>query len=223
MVLTCSEKGYGSIDFKKLGANIAELRNNFDISQEKLSEKLKVSRKTVSDWETGKKRPTLDNLAALCDLFHCEMDYLLGKTDFPTKEIDVVCSYTGMSQKTIKKIHKAAIQKDNSSYITDCRLNLFLSDLLDNYPDFENLLIQLELFMMSGTMSFYAKKNPKATGAPLHEKRNNQENELSLLHLTHFAQSIKDKCLNDKYILNRLFATPMSRLFISESLNNTKK
>lgn len=222
MVLTCNEKGYGSIDYAKLGANITEMRNNLGITQDRLSDLLKVSRKTVSNWETGDKRPSLDNLSALCDVFHCDIEYLLGKRDFPTKEIEVVCTYTGMSQKTIKKIHHAALQDEKENYIDTFKLNSFLSDLLDNYPDFENLLTQLELHMMNGAMSFYAKKNPKALGASLHEKYNGREADLALMRLMHFAESLKEKCVRDNYIFKRLYTNGMYRQLLNESLENPK-
>ena len=42
-----------TIDYKALGAKIKEYRKKENITQEQLAEKLGVSNKTISKWETG--------------------------------------------------------------------------------------------------------------------------------------------------------------------------
>ena len=46
-------KGGNSMDQKKIGSFLKELRKEKDITQEQLAEKIKVSGRTVSRWETG--------------------------------------------------------------------------------------------------------------------------------------------------------------------------
>jgi transcriptional regulator with XRE-family HTH domain len=46
-------KGGNGMDQKKIGSFLKELRKEKDITQEQLAEKINVSGRTVSRWETG--------------------------------------------------------------------------------------------------------------------------------------------------------------------------
>ena len=57
-----------------------ELRKQKGISQEELSEKLNVSRQTLSKWELGTSTPDMEKLIAISDYFEISLDELvLGK------------------------------------------------------------------------------------------------------------------------------------------------
>lgn len=60
------------------GNNLLYLRKrNSNMTQERLAEKLGVSRQTVSKWESGEAYPEIPKLLDLCDLFRCKLDDLL--------------------------------------------------------------------------------------------------------------------------------------------------
>lgn len=62
----------------KLHTNIQILRKLAgNMTQEKLAERLGVSRQTISKWETGESIPELDKLLELSNLFSCSLDSLL--------------------------------------------------------------------------------------------------------------------------------------------------
>lgn len=62
----------------QLGTNLAYLRRlHGGMTQERLAERLAVSRQTVSKWETGEAYPELDKLVEISRLFSCTMDELL--------------------------------------------------------------------------------------------------------------------------------------------------
>ena len=61
----------------KLHEKIYTLRKGQNLSQEALSEKLGVSRQSVSKWETGEATPEVSKLLALSELFGVTTDYLL--------------------------------------------------------------------------------------------------------------------------------------------------
>lgn len=61
----------------KFGDNLKNLRKKKNFSQEDLAEKLGVSRQSVSKWECGESYPEMNNLLALCDLFHCKINTLV--------------------------------------------------------------------------------------------------------------------------------------------------
>lgn len=65
---------------------LKELRTRAGMSQEKLSEKVGVSRQAITKWETDKGAPDMDNLMALSDLFGVSVDELLGRE--PRRQAD---------------------------------------------------------------------------------------------------------------------------------------
>lgn len=61
-----------------LGCNLQHLRKvNGNMTQERLAERMGVSRQTVSKWESGEGYPELPKLLELCDIFSCKLDDLL--------------------------------------------------------------------------------------------------------------------------------------------------
>lgn len=57
------------MDQKKIGRFLKELRKEKVITQEQLAEKIKVSGRTVSRWETGSNMPDISLLAELAELY----------------------------------------------------------------------------------------------------------------------------------------------------------
>lgn len=60
-----------------LGKNIKYLRKQRKITQEQLAEDMKVSRQTVSRWESDEVIPELNKLVELSTLFSCKLDTLI--------------------------------------------------------------------------------------------------------------------------------------------------
>ncbi len=65
----------------KIGDRIQKLRKDKGVTQEKLSELLFVSAKTVSSWEMNRTEPSLDIIAKLSELFECNISYLMYGAD----------------------------------------------------------------------------------------------------------------------------------------------
>lgn len=62
----------------KFGDNLRNLRKLKGMSQEDLAEKVKVSRQSVSKWETGDAYPEMNNILELCRIFHCNINDLVN-------------------------------------------------------------------------------------------------------------------------------------------------
>ena len=62
----------------KFGENLKKIRILKKLSQEDLAEKVKVSRQSISKWETGDAYPTMNNLLELCKIFHCKINDLVN-------------------------------------------------------------------------------------------------------------------------------------------------
>lgn len=60
-----------------LGEKIKEARKKCGLSQQRLAEKMSVSRSAVAKWETDKGLPDIDNLKVLAQFLNVSVDYLL--------------------------------------------------------------------------------------------------------------------------------------------------
>ena len=60
---------------------IRELRVLRGMSQQDLADRLDVNKVTISQYERGVRKPDLNALTALCDIFNVSSDYLIGKDD----------------------------------------------------------------------------------------------------------------------------------------------
>ena len=78
----------------KFGDNLRKLRKSKKLSQEKLAEKVGVSRQSISKWECGESYPEMDNILTLCGIFHCKLNDLVHEniTDFNSLDKDVKMS-----------------------------------------------------------------------------------------------------------------------------------
>lgn len=65
------------MDQVKIGKFIAELRRKKGLTQEKLGEKLGVTNKTISRWETGSYMPPVDTLLELSRVLDVSLNELL--------------------------------------------------------------------------------------------------------------------------------------------------
>lgn len=59
-------------------------RGEAALTQQELANKLHVSRKTISSWETGRNRPDIDTLKQLATIFQISLDDLLGNASAVT-------------------------------------------------------------------------------------------------------------------------------------------
>jgi transcriptional regulator with XRE-family HTH domain len=62
----------------RIGQRIKELRIKTGISQQKLAERLGVSRPTITQIESGERKVSSDELIKLAEIFDCTIDYLIG-------------------------------------------------------------------------------------------------------------------------------------------------
>lgn len=74
---------------QNIGASIRTLRKQQNMTQEVLAEKLSVDTSIISHWESGesKRRPTLEHLCQLADIFECSLEELFGEPAPAHKEL----------------------------------------------------------------------------------------------------------------------------------------
>ena len=96
----------------KFGDNLKKIRKLRKLSQEKLAEKVGVSRQSVSKWETGETYPEMNNILELCKIFHCKMNDLVNDSILDIDSLDEetktkVVSLKKEEQKKMKGLSKA--------------------------------------------------------------------------------------------------------------------
>jgi len=76
------------------------LRNERNLSQEQLAQKIGVSRSTVATYESGSRLPSFDSLIALARVFGVTTDYMLGVSDRKQVFLDV----TGLTPRQVESL-----------------------------------------------------------------------------------------------------------------------
>ncbi len=67
----------------KLSERIQEQRIEKGKTQQEMADFLGVKIRVYQYYESGGRKPTLDNLIVLADYFDVSLDYLVGRTDNP--------------------------------------------------------------------------------------------------------------------------------------------
>lgn len=91
---------------KNLSVKLKRLRQNNNLSQREVAEKLDLSPSIISGYETGERVPSAENLLALSYLYKCSTDYLLGKSNEPPL---LVLDTNGMTVKQIQALQALII------------------------------------------------------------------------------------------------------------------
>ena len=73
----------------ELGNKIKFYRNEKELSQEELAERVYVSRQTISNWENNKSYPDINSIVLLSEIFEISIDNLIkGDVELMKKEIN---------------------------------------------------------------------------------------------------------------------------------------
>ena len=98
------------MDQQKIGAFLKELRKEKNITQEQLADEMRVSRRTVSRWETGSNMPDLDILIDLSEYYGVDLKDILNgqrKSEDMDKELkDTVLKAAEYSNDDKEKMNK---------------------------------------------------------------------------------------------------------------------
>lgn len=127
-----------------LANKIKQLRKEANLSQEKLAEKLNVSRQAIAKWESGLGIPAIDNLIAISKLFNISIDSLLEGSEENNNTNDFL--YESQMQYDIE------IKKNY-----DIRFNVAKSVSIQAY-DGEKILIRLASNKINNIESYFKTK-----------------------------------------------------------------
>lgn len=90
------------MDMVKMGSFLAQLRKENNLTQAELGEKLGVTNKTISRWETGNYMPPVEMLEELSNMYGMSINELLSGKKLSTEE------YKEMAEMNIKETLEAS-------------------------------------------------------------------------------------------------------------------
>lgn len=121
---------------ESVGKIIRKERERIGFTQADLGIRLHITGKQISNYEKGLTTPPTDILFMLCEVFNCELGYLLGEADYTdgSRLMAEMEKYTGLSKASLETIHWfTGIDKDcygfgmESNAVRDI-LNRFLTE-----------------------------------------------------------------------------------------------
>ncbi len=101
------------MDYNKIGELIISERKAKKLTQAKLSEKLFVSEKTISKWETGKGIPDANSLQKLSEIFDISINELLNGERITTD------SYSEKAEQQLLKLRQEKQDSDRRLLVTE--------------------------------------------------------------------------------------------------------
>lgn len=152
------------MDQQKIGNFMKTLRKEHNLTQEDLADKLLVSRRTVSRWETGNNMPDIEVLIEIADLYDIDLRELLNgerKKDTMNPEIKetamMAAEYTNKNYEGIKKTYH--IMFIVAAITGAIALGIEMADITGHVWDFIKGLGAGITFGMSIVGAWYTSKN----------------------------------------------------------------
>lgn len=106
----------------KFGDNLRKLRKSKKLSQEKLAEKMQVTRQSVSKWETGDAYPEMNNILQLCKIFHCNINDLVNDSIIDVDSLDEEVKMNVVKLKKEQQSKMKALSEAISIIAKICRI-----------------------------------------------------------------------------------------------------
>lgn len=77
------------IEAQKVGKRIKQNREQANLTQDALAQRLNVSRQSISKWEKGESLPDIDRLVQMSEIFNISLDMLVTGKDSNIRKVIV--------------------------------------------------------------------------------------------------------------------------------------
>lgn len=145
-------KGGFGMDQMKIGSFLKKLRNEKELTQGQLAEKLNVSNRSVSRWETGNTLPDISILIELAEFYEVDIKEIIDgerkseNMNEETKELmDKVVDYTSKDKEIILEKTQQYSAIAVISFVVGGILSVF--DFSNKYQQITELLFMVTLIM----------------------------------------------------------------------------
>lgn len=90
---------------------------------------------TIESWEQGRNAPSLSKLIKLAEFYDCDLDYLTGRIDCKTHDLQFIHDQTGLSERAIKKLQNLNSIPDYKNLEDSLREDGFTEDRISKIID----------------------------------------------------------------------------------------
>ena len=138
------------MDQKKIGSFLRELRNEKNLSQEKLAEEFGVTSRSISRWENGNTMPDISIIIELADFYDVDIREIIRgerKSENMDKELkDTLVTVADYTNNENGKIMQSAV---NMAIITSVLFEIITLIIFYFYSLSDNLLLNLAAIVTS--------------------------------------------------------------------------
>lgn len=120
-------------DLNRIGERIRSERTAAGLSLKETAEEVGCSRQLISKWEKGEGTVFLNEMLKMCNLFNCELGYLLCEYDCKTREATDIQKITGLSEEVINKLKSWADPPENVDFILRAYIDFF-NEIIPQLP-----------------------------------------------------------------------------------------
>jgi putative transcriptional regulator len=98
---------------------LKNLRNQAQLTQVDVAEKLGISQPAYASWERGIKKPTQENLVKIAQILNVSVDYLVGNSDVKENNLDNIELLFRMNSKGLTEEEKEIFKKELIEFIKE--------------------------------------------------------------------------------------------------------
>ncbi len=113
----------------KFPTRLKELRYSKELSQQKLADKIGISKSSINMYERGEREPSFSTLEIIADFFNVDIDFLLGKTDIKNR---FIMGWEELDHNKIyiaEEINSPQLKTYKIQIYNDADRNIFATDL----------------------------------------------------------------------------------------------
>lgn len=111
------------------------LAKGAEYTRQRVANELGISRASLEYYEKGQRMPDIEIAAKIADYYNVSTDYLLGRTQIasPSTDLQAVCEYTGLTEKTITNLYNARNDpKNEKRHVIPLPLSYCKKIIIDN-------------------------------------------------------------------------------------------
>lgn len=136
------------MDQVKIGKFIAEHRKKKNLTQQKLAEKLNITDRAISKWETGKGMPDSSIMMELCNILEISVNELLSG------EVIKMENYNKKAEENLLEMAKKEEIQNKKMMMYECVIGClssitFLVLMFTLYFAVENIIVKVVLFILA--------------------------------------------------------------------------
>ena len=163
------------------------IRKAHSLTQEAFAEALNVTRETVGQWERAATPPSFDAVVRICELYHIDADFIMGRIDCHTHDLQYIHDITGLSESTINSLiewHQSNTQEH--TWIDN------INNMIDD-PEYKNFMKYISYYLGTAIIESKQIVNPNLDIDNIDELKTS-----NLWHISHICSNIVERMYKDR-------------------------